>query len=76
MTFSLIKKRLAIWKAAPEFAEGEFRQVARDLDAGETFDDHLKPGHLGFPVAFILEEALDSALQVFPYLVCSSAVGF
>ena len=58
MTFSLTKEQLDIRKAAQEFAEGEFREVARDLDARETFDDLLwkKAGQLGFLAVFIPEE--------------------
>ena len=58
MTFSLTKEQLDIRKAAQEFAEGEFREVARDLDARETFDDRLwkKAGQLGFLAVFIPEE--------------------
>ena len=58
MTFSLTREQLDIRKAAQEFAEGEFREVARDLDARETFDDRLwkKAGQLGFLAVFIPEE--------------------
>ena len=58
MAFSLNKEQLDIRKAAQEFAEGEFREVARDLDARETFDDRLwkKAGQLGFLAVFIPEE--------------------
>jgi alkylation response protein AidB-like acyl-CoA dehydrogenase len=57
MVFSLSKEQLDIRNAAQEFAEGEFRAVARDLDARETFDDRLwkKAGHLGFLAVFIPE---------------------
>jgi alkylation response protein AidB-like acyl-CoA dehydrogenase len=57
MTFSLTKEQVDIQKAAREFAEGEFRAVARDLDARETFDDRLwkKAGQLGFLAVFIPE---------------------
>jgi len=58
MAFSLTKEQMDIRKAAQEFAEGEFRAVARDLDARETFDDRLwkKAGRLGFLAVFIPEE--------------------
>ena len=50
MPFSLTKEQIDIQKAAREFAEGEFRTVARELDARETFDDRLwkKAAELGF----------------------------
>ena len=41
MAFELSKEQLDIQKAAREFAEGEFAEVARDLDARETFDDKI-----------------------------------
>jgi len=58
MVFGLTKEQLDIRKAAQEFAEGEFRAVARDLDARETFDDRLwkKAGRLGFLAVFIPEK--------------------
>jgi len=57
MAFSLTKEQMDIRKAAQEYAEGEFRGVARDLDARETFDDRLwkKAGRLGFLAVFIPE---------------------
>ena len=50
MYFTLSKEQLDIQRAAREFAEKEFRPVARDLDARETFDDGLwkKAGRLGY----------------------------
>ncbi|MEJ2066992.1 MAG: acyl-CoA/acyl-ACP dehydrogenase [Deltaproteobacteria bacterium] len=47
-----------IKKAAREFAEGEFSEVARVLDENETFDDGLwkKAAELGFLGAAIEEE--------------------
>jgi acyl-CoA dehydrogenase len=47
-----------IKKAAREFAEGEFSEVARALDENETFDDGLwkKAAELGFLGAAIEEE--------------------
>ena len=58
MSFSLSKEQLDIQKAARDFAEGEFRAVARDLDAREAFDDRLwkKAGDLGFLAVFIPEK--------------------
>lgn len=58
MGFGLTREQLDIRKAARDFAEGEFRPVARDLDARETFDDRLwkKAGNLGFLAVFIPEK--------------------
>jgi acyl-CoA dehydrogenase len=58
MAFNLTKEQMDIQKAAREFAEGEFRGVARDLDARETFDDRLwkKAGELGFLAVFVDEK--------------------
>jgi acyl-CoA dehydrogenase len=58
MAFTLTREQMDILKAAREFAEAEFRDVARDLDARETFDDRLwkKAGQLGFLAVFIPEE--------------------
>ena len=57
MPFSLTKEQIDIQKAAREFAEGEFRSIARELDARETFDDRLwkKAAELGFLAVFIPE---------------------
>jgi len=41
MSFSLTKEQIDIQRAAREFAEGEFRPIARELDAKEMFDDRL-----------------------------------
>jgi hypothetical protein len=41
MGFSFTKEQMDIQGAAGAFAEGEFRAVARELDARETFDDRL-----------------------------------
>jgi acyl-CoA dehydrogenase len=64
MAFSLTKEQMDIRKAAHEFAEGEFRGVARDLDARETFDDRLwkKAGRLGFLAVFIPENYAGAGL--------------
>jgi len=53
--FNLTKEQIDIQKAAREFAEGELRPVARDLDARETFDDRLwkKAAELGFLAVFV-----------------------
>ena len=58
MQFSLTKEQMDIQKAAREFAEKEFRPVARDLDARETFDDRLwkKAAELGFLAVFVSEK--------------------
>ena len=58
MAFTLSKEQLDIQKAAREFAEGELRAVARDLDARETFDDRLwkKAAELGFLAVFVDEK--------------------
>jgi len=58
MAFTLTKEQIDIQKAAREFAEGELRAVARDLDARETFDDRLwkKAGELGFLAVFVDEK--------------------
>jgi alkylation response protein AidB-like acyl-CoA dehydrogenase len=56
--FNLTKEQIDIQKAAREFAEGELRPVARDLDARETFDDRLwkKAAELGFLAVFVNEK--------------------
>ena len=48
--FELTREQKQIQKAAKEFAEGEFREVARELDAKEEFDDRIwkKAAELGF----------------------------
>ena len=58
MTFELSKEQIDIQKAAREFAEGEFAEIARDLDARETFDDNLwkKAAELGFLAVFVDEK--------------------
>ena len=58
MPFSLTKEQVDIQKAAREFAEGEFRTVARELDAKESFDDRLwkKAAELGFLAVFVPEQ--------------------
>jgi acyl-CoA dehydrogenase len=58
MSFSLTKEQIDIQRAAREFAEGEFRPIARELDAKEMFDDRLwkKAGRLGFLAVFIPEK--------------------
>lgn len=56
--FSLTKEQLGIQKSAREFAEGEFRDVAREMDENASFDDRLwrKAGELGFLAVFIDEK--------------------
>jgi alkylation response protein AidB-like acyl-CoA dehydrogenase len=58
MHFALTKEQINIQKAARDFAEGELREVARELDAKETFDDRLwkKAAELGFLGVFIEEK--------------------
>jgi alkylation response protein AidB-like acyl-CoA dehydrogenase len=55
--FELTKEQLEIKKAAREFAEGEFTEVARELDDKGCFDDRLwkKAADLGFVGVFIPE---------------------
>ena len=76
MAFSLNKEQLDIRKAAQEFAEGEFREVARDLDARETFDDRLwkKAGHLGFLAVFIPENYGGAGLGYLEHCVAMEEV--
>jgi len=56
--FQLTTEQQAIRKAAREFAEAEFREVARELDAKEEFDDRIwkKAAELGFLGVFIDEK--------------------
>lgn len=56
--FELTREQRQIQKAARKFAEGEFREVARELDAKETFDDRIwkKAADLGFLAVFIDEK--------------------
>lgn len=56
--FELTREQKQIQKAAMEFAEGEFREVARELDAKEEFDDRIwkKAAELGFLAVFIEEK--------------------
>jgi alkylation response protein AidB-like acyl-CoA dehydrogenase len=58
MDFSLNKEQQDIVKAAREFAEGEFPDVAGEFDRNETFDQKLwqKACELGFVGVFIPEE--------------------
>ncbi len=58
MYFSLTQAQMDIQKAAREFSEGEFRELARELDKKETFDDRLwkKAAELGFLGVFIEEK--------------------
>lgn len=58
MGFELNREQKDIQKAAREFAEGEFRGIARELDSKETFDDALwkKAAELGFLAVFIDEK--------------------
>ena len=56
--FELSKEQLDIQKAAREFAQGEFSDVARELDEKGSFDDRLwkKAADLGFLAVFIPEK--------------------
>jgi alkylation response protein AidB-like acyl-CoA dehydrogenase len=58
MYFSLTQDQMNIQKAAREFSEGEFRDIARELDSKEKFDDRLwkKAAELGFLGVFIDEK--------------------
>ena len=58
MDFELSKEQTDIRKAAKEFAEGEFRDIARDCDLNEEYPDSLikKGGELGFIGPFIDEK--------------------
>jgi alkylation response protein AidB-like acyl-CoA dehydrogenase len=58
MMFELTPEQSDIRKAAREFAEKEFTDIARELDAGERFEDRLwkKAAELGFLAMFIEEE--------------------
>jgi alkylation response protein AidB-like acyl-CoA dehydrogenase len=58
MYFSLTQDQINIQKAAREFSEGEFRDIARELDKNETFDERLwkKAAELGFLGVFIEEK--------------------
>jgi alkylation response protein AidB-like acyl-CoA dehydrogenase len=55
--FELTREQLEIKKAAREFAEGEFTDIARELDEKGCFDDRLwkKAAELGFLGVFIPE---------------------
>ncbi|MEJ2097134.1 MAG: acyl-CoA/acyl-ACP dehydrogenase [Deltaproteobacteria bacterium] len=55
--FELTKEQQEIKKAAREFAEGEFTDIARELDEKGCFDDRLwkKAAELGFVGVFIPE---------------------
>jgi alkylation response protein AidB-like acyl-CoA dehydrogenase len=56
--FELLKEQSEIKKAAREFAEGEFSDIARELDERGCFDDRLwkKAAELGFLAVFIPEK--------------------
>ena len=56
--FDLTKEQADIRKAAREFAEGEFTDIARELDEKGCFDDRLwkKAAELGFLAVFIPEK--------------------
>lgn len=58
MDFELSKTQVDIRQAAREFAEGEFRDIARECDLREEFPRTLleKAGDLGFLGVFIDEE--------------------
>jgi acyl-CoA dehydrogenase len=65
--FELTREQKQIQKAARKFAEGEFREVARELDAKEEFDDGIwkKAAELGFLAVFIDEKYGGSGLGYF-----------
>lgn len=56
--FALSKEQLDIQKAARDFAEGEFRTIARELDEDSRFAEHLweKAAELGFLGVFLPEK--------------------
>jgi len=56
--FELTAEQQDIKKAAREFAEGEIRPIARELDEREEFDPRLwkKAAELGFLAVFVPEE--------------------
>lgn len=56
--FELTKEQTDIKKAAREFAEKEFKDIARELDEKEEYDDSIrkKAAELGFIGVFIDEE--------------------
>ena len=56
--FDLTKEQLDIQKAAREFAEGEFTDIARELDEKGEFDNRLwkKAAELGFLAVFLDEK--------------------
>jgi len=56
--FELTPEQQDIKRAAREFAKGEFREVARELDRREEFDDRIwkKAGELGFLAVFVEEQ--------------------
>ena len=58
MAFTLNKEQVDIQKAAREFAEGEFRDIAAECDLQEKFPRELfkKAAELGFVGVFIDEE--------------------
>lgn len=55
--FELTPEQMDIKKAAREFAEGEFKEIARSLDENGTFDEALwkKAAELGFLAVFVDE---------------------
>jgi len=56
--FELTEEQKDIKRAAREFAEGEIRPIARELDEKEEFDPKLwkKAAELGFLAVFVPEE--------------------
>ncbi|MCK5552432.1 MAG: acyl-CoA dehydrogenase family protein, partial [Deltaproteobacteria bacterium] len=58
MDFELTEEQKDIIRAAREFAEGEFPQIAQECDRKEEFPRHLwkKASQLGFVGVFIKEE--------------------
>lgn len=69
MDFTLTKEQRDIKKAAREFAEGEFREIASQCDVEETFPPELvqKAGELGFLGVFINEEYGGAGLGFFEH---------
>lgn len=71
MDFQLNKEQKDIQKAAREFAEGEFRDIARDCDLNESVPRSLlkKGADLGFVGVFIPEEYGGAGLGFFEHAI-------
>ena len=69
MKFELNKEQRDIKKAAREFAEGEFKEIAAQCDLEETFPKELlyKAGQLGFLGVFVDEDYGGAGLGFFEH---------